>query len=59
MKSRLTNRQIKNSVSIAAKIAANDPPYTITSDSMRATVRLLQTTQFGVKIGSNEDDSDD
>ncbi|KAI6089961.1 P-loop containing nucleoside triphosphate hydrolase protein [Hypoxylon rubiginosum] len=42
----LNGRQIKNTISIAVKIAATSEPHTITASSLKDTARLLQSSQF-------------
>ncbi|KAI0164351.1 P-loop containing nucleoside triphosphate hydrolase protein [Hypoxylon sp. FL1284] len=45
-KTALNGRQIKNTVSIAVKIATTSEPHVITAGSLRDTAKLLQASQF-------------
>ncbi|KAI1773476.1 P-loop containing nucleoside triphosphate hydrolase protein [Hypoxylon cercidicola] len=47
----LNGRQIKNTVSIAVKIATITKPHVITADSLKDTAKLLQNSQFLRRLG--------
>ncbi|XXH03772.1 hypothetical protein Hte_010178 [Hypoxylon texense] len=54
----LNGRQIKNTVSIAVKIAATTEPHAITASSLNDTAKLLQTSQFSRQLGSKPSNQD-